>query len=268
MSEENTKAGPFLLFSPPNALSFDSEVNVSGHETDVASRARGSLLTSSASLKLQNLTDSVIAFKVSSTQVKTTVPMAYKVKPNLGLIIPGHALTITITKQCSAEQQSFKHKFLVMSCITGLSVTASSAEVNQFIESCPAHSVQQTKLDVDTVNVSVDSQPSMYEEATDQSMSASTEPLSSFTAGLRTKKKSRLISKTVQDRQRSTAEERTEIEREICRLKDEETARLQESQVMSSIFKAQKRSRVVPLYQALLSLLAGLVLGFLFLRPS
>jgi hypothetical protein len=74
-----------------------------------------------------NLIDSVLAFKVSLLRSSYSA-QAYSVKPNLGLLMPEHPLTITITKQsigqCHVLTRKLKEQDEVVIQTEGLNLAA------------------------------------------------------------------------------------------------------------------------------------------------
>lgn len=63
---------------------------------------------SSSSLKMTNLTDSKVHFKL-----KTTAPKKYYVRPNAGVMDPKETITADITLQANSIDLEDKHKFMI-----------------------------------------------------------------------------------------------------------------------------------------------------------
>ncbi|THU61285.1 hypothetical protein C4D60_Mb07t21690 [Musa balbisiana] len=100
---------------------------------------------SSCCMQLTNKTDNYVAFKV-----KTTSPKKYSVRPNMGIVQPRSAITITVTMQAQKEappDYQSKDKFLIQSVIANDGATTKDITAEMF-NKAPDKVVEEFKLRV------------------------------------------------------------------------------------------------------------------------
>lgn len=95
-------------------------------------------------LRLDNPSDSIVYFKV-----KTTAPKHYCVRPNSGIIKPGHSAEISVLLQpvddpAILEREGAKHKFMIQSAFS----TSDMTPVDEFWKSVTSADVMDSKLRV------------------------------------------------------------------------------------------------------------------------
>lgn len=97
----------------------------------------------SCSLRLVNLTEHYVAYKV-----KTTSPKKYYVRPNTGVVLPQSSTDITVTMQAQREAPpdlQCKDKFLIQSVIARYGISAKDVSQELFNQE-PGKDICETKL--------------------------------------------------------------------------------------------------------------------------
>ncbi|XP_057873549.2 vesicle-associated protein 1-2 isoform X2 [Cryptomeria japonica] len=97
----------------------------------------------SCSLRLVNLTEHYVAYKV-----KTTSPKKYCVRPNTGVVLPQSSVDITVTMQVQREAPpdlQCKDKFLIQSVIAPYGISAKDVSQELFNKE-PGKDICETKL--------------------------------------------------------------------------------------------------------------------------
>ncbi|CAN6575575.1 unnamed protein product [Malus baccata var. baccata] len=104
---------------------------------------------SSCSIRLTNLTDNYVAFKV-----KTTSPKKYCVRPNVGVILPNSASEFSVTMQAprtSMTDMDCKDKFLIQSTVVSSATTDEDVTSSMFSKDGGKY-IEEKKLRVTLVS--------------------------------------------------------------------------------------------------------------------
>uniref|UniRef100_A0A0C9RHI3 TSA: Wollemia nobilis Ref_Wollemi_Transcript_21876_1242 transcribed RNA sequence n=1 Tax=Wollemia nobilis TaxID=56998 RepID=A0A0C9RHI3_9CONI len=120
----------------------------------------------SCSLRLVNLTEHYVAFKV-----KTTSPKKYCVRPNTGVVLPQSSADITVTMQSQREAPpdlQCKDKFLIQSVIAPNGLSTKDVSQDLFNKE-PGRDIYETKLRA--VYVSPPQPPSPVLESPEEGLS-------------------------------------------------------------------------------------------------